>query len=194
MLRKKMRTIIRNCCAISGVYANAIDRGIFVLDVMLIILMNLVIVLGVIIYYKQREKYYKKICTLKVEAHIVEREKISSRGAYGVHITFPDSLFRPVFAIDIEGTEYLIAEKKRVWTDRPLEVINGTEHSIAEREPTWIDRPLEEYPHLILWVNPQNTKQFRYDDERIEHMDIGNYIYLCICYMIIATIAFFVFR
>lgn len=161
------------------------------LDVMPISLLYLVIALYTIIDNKQREKYYKKHCTLKVEAHIVERKRISGPGPYGV-ITFSDLFFRPVFAIDIEGTEYLIAEKKRIWTDRLLEVINGTEHLIAEREPTWIDCPLEEYPHLILWVNPQNTKQFRYDDERIERMgsDKGFYIWLGITYIVLVTIVF----
>lgn len=135
-------------------------------DVIIINLFFLIMMLGMIIYDKKMEKYYKKHCTLKVEAHIVERKRITGpRGC-----TLPKAFFRPVFAIDIEGTEHLIVEKKLAWTDRTVEVINGTEHLIAEREPTWIDCPLEEYPHLILWVNPQNTKQFRYDDERLVRM------------------------
>ncbi|MDE6530084.1 MAG: hypothetical protein K2K96_04845 [Lachnospiraceae bacterium] len=171
-----------------------IEGGIFVVEVILISLLFLVMVPGLIIYDKQMEKYYKKHCTLKVEAHIVERKKVSATVLYGGHVELSDDFFRPVFAIDIEGTEYLIVEKKLVWTDRTLEVINGTEHLIAEREPTWIDRPLEEYPHLMLWVNPQNTKQFRYDDEglgrAVSRSKKASYIFSGIACMLIAAIVF----
>lgn len=164
------------------------------LDVVLVSLLFLVMLLGLIIYDMQMEKYYKKHCTLKVEAHIVERKKVSGRGPYGVRIRLPDDFFRPVFAVDIDGTEHLIAEKRCNWTDRTVEVINGTEHLIAEREPTWIDRPLEEYPHLILWVNPQNTKQFRYDDERLVRMEStrkkASYIMVGIIWMLMAALVF----
>ena len=164
------------------------------LDVVLVSLLFLVMGLGLIIYDKQMEKYYKKHCTLKVEAHIVERKKVSAATLYGGHVELSDDFFRPVFAIDIEGTEHLIVEKKLVWTDRTVEVINGTERLIAERESTWIDRPLEEYPHLILWVNPQNTKQFRYDDEGLERAvsssKKASYIFCGIACMLIAAIVF----
>ncbi|MDE6687839.1 MAG: hypothetical protein K2K17_11045 [Lachnospiraceae bacterium] len=159
-------------------------------EVILISLLFFVMVLGLIIYDKQMEKYYKKHCILKVEAHIVERKRITvPKGG-----TLPKAFFRPVFAIDIEGTEHLIVEKKLAWTDRTVEVINGTEHLIAEREPTWIDRPLEEYPHLVLWVNPQNTKQFRYDDERLVRMvsttKKASYIAVGIIGMLMGAFAF----
>lgn len=162
------------------------------LDVVLVSLLFLVMVPGLIIYDKQMEKYYKKHCILKVEAHIVERKRITV--PKGSTLPLPKAFFRPVFAIDIEGTEHLIVEKKLAWTDRTVEVINGTEHLIAEREPTWIDRPLEEYPHLILWVNPQNTKQFLYDDERLVRMvsssKKASYIFYGIACMFIAAIDF----
>lgn len=160
------------------------------LGAMLISLLYFVMVSGLIIYDKQMEKYYKKHCTLKVEAYIVERKRITGPRGY----TLPKAFFRPVFAIDIEGTEHLIVEKKLAWTDRTVEVINGTEHLIAEREPTWIDRPLEEYPHLMLWVNPQNTKQFRYDDERLVRMvsttKKASYIAVGIIGMLMGAFAF----
>lgn len=131
-------------------------------DVIIINLFFLIMMLGMIIYDKKMEKYYKKHCTLKVEAHIVERKRISRRG-----FTLPDYWFSPIFAVDIDGTEHLIVEEKPVWTDSVLNDLSGTERFlIADKEPTWIDRPLEEYPHLMLWVNPQNPKQFLYDDER----------------------------
>lgn len=47
------------------------------LDVVLVSLLFLVMVPGLIIYDKQMEKYYKKHCILKVEAHIVERKRIT---------------------------------------------------------------------------------------------------------------------
>ncbi len=160
----------------------------------MISLLFLVMVPGLIIYDGQMEKYYQKHCNLKVEAHIVERKRISAPGPYGTHVVLPDDFFRPVFAVDIDGTEHLIAEKRCNWTDRIVEVINGTEHLIAEREPKWIDRPLEEYPHLMLWVNPQNTKQFRYDDERLVRMEStrkkASYITFGIIWMLMAAIVF----
>lgn len=141
-------------------------------EVILISLLFFVMVLGLIIYDKQMEKYYKKHCTLKVEAHIVERKRISGHGPYGVRFTLSDDFFRPVFSVDIDGLEHLIAEKKCNWTDRTL----------------------EEYPHLILWVNPQNTKQFRYDDERLVRMvsttKKASYIAVGIVGMLMAAFAF----
>lgn len=164
-------------------------------DVIIINLFFLIMLLGMIIYDKQMEKYYKKHCTLKVEAHIVERKRVSNPGPYGVSCTLPKFWFRPVFAVDIDGTEHLIVDKNPIWTDSTLNVLSGTERFlIADKEPTWIDRPLEEYPHLMLWVNPQNTKQFRYDDERLVRMvsttKKASYIAVGIIGMLMGAFAF----
>ncbi len=173
------------------------------LDVMLISLVYFIMLLGTIIYEKQTEKYYKKHCTLKVEAHIVERKRLRSNreglvlGLVNDYFVGP-VLFTPVFAVDIDGTEHLIEEKKKVWTDSTLNFLSGTERFlIADKEPTWIDRPLEEYPHLMLWVNPQNTKQFRYDDERMERARNNRWKGACILIITgyIVNVAFvFAFR
>lgn len=134
-------------------------------DMMLVILSALVIVPGIIAYYKLRKNYLKKTCTLKVEARIVERKKIISHGR-GTGITI-GGVFRPVFAVNIDGVERLITEKKRMWNDLQLEAS----------------------PKVILWVNPENIEQFWYDDERLEHLDAGGYIFAGICIMIIAVTA-----
>lgn len=163
---------------------------------LLISLFYFVMLLGSIIYEKQTEKYYKKHCTLKVEAHIVERKRLRhSRSSLVYDYFVGPVLFNPVFAVDIDGTEHLLEEKKIVWTDRVLNALSGTERFlIADKEPTWIDRPLEEYPHLMLWVNPQNTKQFRYDDEGIERMRSNRWKSACILlitsYIVSVAIAF----
>lgn len=139
------------------------------MDIILIILSALVIMSGMIVYYKLRKKHYKKICTLKVEAHVVEKKQITGSGK-GYPITIRGA-FRPVFAFDINGAEHLLTEKKRAWTDLELEA----------------------YPEVILWVNPQNIEQFRYEDARLEAQDIGGYIYVGIAFMIIAVLVVFSF-
>lgn len=134
---------------------------------MLIFIIDLVIVLGVAVYYRKRKKYMKRICTLKVEAHIAEREDITA-SVRGFEITI-GGVYHPVYRFYIDGTERFLVERKRVWTALGLEQYASST--------------------LTLWVNPQNIKQFRYDDERLERQDAGGYVFICVSCIIVATIA-----